>query len=500
MATKRGAGNGPARRKSVATETLEHLVEAQRNRIEELERINEMHVRAEELSRQERLDADRMREAQERLQSLSERERRDAEEVIRAQETLRELSEHERREAEDVIKAQQKLQALSDNERREADKLLAAHDRIEMLTVTEIKQRDAILAAMLEMNAKINFLQSVDELLDYTLSEAVRLFQAYRGFIARYDGAEIKAIARSGFACDFDPDRILADILSGKTVVGMYAKLTREGRTVGIIYLEKTAGGDGFTHIDHEFLGILASQLSVGFNNALLFNRLRQQNRELRRMMMLKNNFIEHLSTDLQKPLVKLVALLHAAGGVRLDAAIDLSEWLQRTVDKVISISGLQQEVDEMYLHRISIDKMIRDIVSALDPEITRRKLEIIYEFVGDLVPFEGNQDIIYTIMDEVICNAIVYNRNGGTLRILVQQDLQHCHVTVCDIGIGIKSEELDKVFERFYRSGTSYDLYSRGAGLGLYIVRSFIEAYGGRISLSSIPDKGTEVSLEFPV
>ena len=115
-------------------------------------------------------------------------------------------------------------------------------------------------------------------------------------------------------------------------------------------------------------------------------------------------------------------------------------------------------------------------------------------------MPFDGNQDIVATILDEVICNAIVYNREGGTLRIVVQQDLQHCRITVSDTGIGIKSEELDKVFERFYRAGTSYDLYSRGAGLGLYIVRSFIEAYGGRISLSSIYGSGTEVFLEFPM
>lgn len=504
-----------------SVEALKQLLMQQRRRIEELERINEMHDRAEEFSRQERLDAERMLEAREKLQSLSEQERMaaertiraqeglqrlaemelmEADRTIRAQETLHELAEKERRAADATIRAQEELQHLAESERLQAEELLAAHDRIEMLTVSEIKQRDAVLAAILSMNVRINSLQPVDDLLEHTLVEACRLFGASRGFIARYTGANMSPIARTGFVFEADADRILEAILSGRSVVGLHAKLTREGRTIGLVYLERNMDGDGFSTIDSEFLEILASQLSVGFNNSLLYNRLRQQNREFRRMIMLKNNFIEHLSGDLQRPLGKLVDMISGEDCSRHKEAVSLAEWLRRTVNKVISVAALQQEVDEMYLHSIRMDVMIREIVQALQDEIDRRQILVQYEFPEAIKPFDGNQDIIHTIMDEVICNAIVYNRIGGSLRILINQDSQFCHITIADTGIGIRKDDLDKVFERFYRAGTSHDLYNRGAGLGLYIVRNFIEAYGGSISLSSIQEKGTEVSLSFPM
>ncbi|HPH01643.1 MAG TPA: ATP-binding protein [Spirochaetota bacterium] len=502
-------------------ESLRLMIERQNLRIEELERINEMHVRAEELSRQERIDAERMIEARERLQGLSEQERiaaemtiraqegvqrlaeqelRQADKTIKAQETLHEFTEKERLAAEETIRAQEEIQHLASQERLHAEQMLAAHDRIEMLTVSEIKQRDAVLAAILSMNVCMNALQPVDDLLEHTLREACRLFSASRGFIARYTGASMTPIARSGFVYEAEADSILEAILAGRSVVGLHAKLSREGRTIGVLYLERTMDADGFSAIDHEFLEILASQLSVGFNNSMLYHRLRQQNRELRRMIMLKNNFIEHLSSDLQRPLGKLVDLINGEDCSRQQEAINLAEWLRRTVNKVISMAALQNEVDEMYLHSIRMDIMIREIVENLGEEIRKRKLSIQYEFPEEVHPFEGNQDIIHTIMDEVICNAVVYNRDSGSVRIVINQDSQFCHITIMDTGIGIRKEELDKVFERFYRAGTSHDMYNRGAGLGLYIVRNFIETYGGSISLSSIHGKGTEVALAFPM
>lgn len=431
---------------------LEHLLRQQSRRIEELERINEMHDRFGEFSRQERVVADQ---------------------TIRAYEGVRSLAEME---------------------------LMAAHDRIETLTVGEIKQRDAVLAAILSMNVRINSLQPVDDLLEHTLAEACRLFSASRGFIARYAGATMSPIVRSGFLHESDADTILEAILAGRTVVGLHAKLTREGRIIGLVYIERNKDKGGFSEVDREFLEILASQLSVGFNNSLLYNRLRQQNRELRRMIMLRSNFIEHLSADLQRPLGKLVEMLSGEDTSRYQEASSLADWLHKAVNKVISVVALQQEVDEMYLHSIHMDDLIREIVQSLQDEIGKRQLTVEYDFPDEIKVFDGNRDIIHTIMDEVICNAIVYNKPKGNLRIVIEQDSQFCHVTVVDSGIGICKDDLGKIFERFYRAGSSPGLYNRGAGLGLYIVRNFIEAYGGSISLSSVLDKGTEVSLLFPM
>jgi signal transduction histidine kinase len=268
---------------------------------------------------------------------------------------------------------------------------------------------------------------------------------------------------------------------------------------VGAIILERAAGGMPFSQVDMDFLEILASQASAALNNSLLFNRVRMQNRELKRMIMLKNSFFEHLSRDLRRPLEELKALLSRHSPEATAEAAETADRLTRSVDRIMSIPALQKEANEMYLHHIQVEEIVREIIAHLQAEIEARSLTVAIETPRPLPPFDGNREILNTILDEVICNAIVYNREGGTVRVLLEQCEQDLLIVVEDNGIGIKEEERDRVFDRFYRSLSSYESHKVGAGLGLYIVRNFVEAYGGSIRLEGRDGGGTLVRIRLP-
>ncbi len=96
--------------------------------------------------------------------------------------------------------------------------------------------------------------------------------------------------------------------------------------------------------------------------------------------------------------------------------------------------------------------------------------------------------------------NAIKYNRPGGRVTISTEVRDRYAFLEVSDTGIGIAAEHLPHLGERFYRVDKSRSREAGGSGLGLSIARSIAEAHGGALTLSSMPDQGTEVTLKLPL
>ena len=492
---------------------LEKLVGEQKQLIDHLDKVNQMHVEAEELSRQERLAADQMLSARQRLQELAEVERREADRIIVAQQELHKLTVQERQEAADINSALMEVQALSVQERQESEDQLRARTQLEDLSVEEIRQRDGILEEILNIGRQINRLLPEGELFRLILVSAMERLGADRGAVMIQNGSRQEIRFSRGFGKSPDESSILAAIRaaqirrqggpgaapSGK-LTAIVSTLTRESRPVGALFLELEKEDSCFRRMDLEFLDLFAAQASLALSNAQLYDSIRSRNRELRRALMLKNNFIEHLSDDLRKPLSKLHSLFEKEDALDRKEAEKITGWLMRVLDRVLSIAALNQENEEMFSHRISIVDIANVIFSNLEQEI--KKLDLTTEVTtrGTIPAFEGNRDIFNTILDELICNAVVYNRPGGFVRVVVSSEGHRLKISISDNGIGIKRSDKSKVFNRFYRSEASYHHYSRGAGLGLYIVRSFVENYGGSIALTSEKDCGTEVVISLPV
>lgn len=494
-------------------EALERMVLEQQQLIEHLDKVNQMHVQAEELSRQERLSADKVLHAQEQLQELAARERMEADRMILAQKELHALTERERREAADINRALLEVQELSTRERIESEGYLEAHQRVKEMTIEEIRQRDAVLEAILDISKQINKLLPEGELFSLILSSAMERLAADAGAVVVFGDEAPRIRLARGFPEDIVEAAIIArarvaqnerqggpGAARGEMHMHLVSCLTRESRPTGLIYLEKRDPDNCFRNLDQEFLDLFASHASMACNNAALFNRVQDQNRELKRALMLKNNFIDHLADDIRKPLSKLAGMVEKLPeGKTRNQAVDLAGWLVRALDRVLSVAALNQESEEMFSHRISVVQLANEILANLAPEIKRLKLTTEVVADGAVPDLEGNRDIYNTILDEVLCNAVVYNRKGGHVSVRVSARDQRLFIQVKDSGVGIKKSEIKKVFDRFYRSEHSYDQYPRGAGLGLFIVRSFIENYGGTISLNSSEGVGTEILIEIP-
>ena len=113
-------------------------------------------------------------------------------------------------------------------------------------------------------------------------------------------------------------------------------------------------------------------------------------------------------------------------------------------------------------------------------------------------VPALGRPEAVAAVLDQLLENAVKYSPAGGPVEVAVRADRGAAVLTVSDRGRGIAEEDLDRVFDRFYRSGAAAS-GPGGAGLGLWIVRRTVEAQGGQVTAARRPEGGTVVSVRLP-
>ena len=103
-------------------------------------------------------------------------------------------------------------------------------------------------------------------------------------------------------------------------------------------------------------------------------------------------------------------------------------------------------------------------------------------------------------MLANLIGNAVKFTPAGGHVRVGLEPTSEGARFTVADDGVGIDPDELEHVFDRFYRGTRMPEERASGSGLGLAIVRSIVDMHGGRVAITSRPDAGTTVEIDLPV
>lgn len=115
-------------------------------------------------------------------------------------------------------------------------------------------------------------------------------------------------------------------------------------------------------------------------------------------------------------------------------------------------------------------------------------------------VAVEADPDMIHQVLYNLIDNAVKFTQEGGQITASVLSDSEKVIVRIRNTGLGVSSEEINRIFERFYKVDKSRSFDVKGAGLGLYIVKSIIEMHGGQITAKSEEGKYTEFIFWLPL
>ena len=148
---------------------------------------------------------------------------------------------------------------------------------------------------------------------------------------------------------------------------------------------------------------------------------------------------------------------------------------------------------EELDLYYIALD-----VANQLEDVADKRNINI--DVKGKSATFMGIKPVIQEIVYNLCDNAIKYNYDNGKVTINVDSAPQYISITVEDTGIGIPEDQQERIFERFYRVDKSHSREVGGTGLGLSIVKHGVKLHNGRINIDSKPEKGTKISITFPV
>jgi two-component system sensor histidine kinase KdpD len=269
-------------------------------------------------------------------------------------------------------------------------------------------------------------------------------------------------------------------------------------RAVGTLYTPD--GSDTSVAVRHRFLPALAALLAVATDRDRL-EREALDAEALRRSDLVKTALLRAVSHDLRSPLTGVRTAvgalrntsLHLSDEDRADLldtiAVD-SERLQRLVGDLLDLSRLEAGGAAPEQDVWSLDDLVRESVAALG---ARSRVEVVGE--APLVNVDAVQ--IQRVLANLIENALKYSGEDGHVLVRITATRKEAIVRVVDQGPGLPEDDLERVFEPFYRR--SGDARS-GPGLGLAIARGFAAANGGRVWAESRPGQGATFALALPV
>ncbi len=274
---------------------------------------------------------------------------------------------------------------------------------------------------------------------------------------------------------------VVAALASIGLAVLLARMLVRPLREVGAA-ARRIADGDYAARVPREGPEEIAS-LADSFNQMAM--SLEEQER-------MRRDFIANAAHELRTPLTNLQGYLEALRDGVIVADRATYESLHEEADRLVRLSRSLDALAEgdaadspPELEAIDLAAAVRSAVDLAQPALDRAGLRVTVDAPASL-PARANADHLAQVLANLLSNAVRYTPSGGTVSVRVERHPDDLLVTIANSGESIPPEDLDRVFERFYRVEKSRDRARGGAGIGLAIVKQLVEAGGGRVGAES--------------
>jgi signal transduction histidine kinase len=222
----------------------------------------------------------------------------------------------------------------------------------------------------------------------------------------------------------------------------------------------------------------------------------------------LRRDFVVNASHELKTPVTAIQTLGEAIAVTLADDPARVAPLIKRLNGESERLARLVRDLLDLRrlevagpLERVPVDlaEVIRLVVAELLPRAEGRDITIDVD-VPDSAPVAGIPADLEAVVKNLVSNAVKYNRDGGSVHITLRTQDAARVMRVTDTGIGMRQQDLPRVFERFYRVDTARSRATGGTGLGLSIVRHAVERHGGHVHVESALGEGSTFTVTLPI
>jgi signal transduction histidine kinase len=235
---------------------------------------------------------------------------------------------------------------------------------------------------------------------------------------------------------------------------------------------------------------------------------LKERNQALVDAEKLRNDFVHHVSYELRSPLTNIIGFIQlltegSVGPLNTKQReytgyiSQSSSALLAIINDILDLASIDTDAMELDITDVDIAETIRAAAEGVQDRLAESELHLQIVVVDNVGMFHADAKRLRQILFNLLSNAIGFSSPGQTVTLAALRREGEIVFKVSDQGRGIPAEILDRVFDRFqtHTIGSRH----RGVGLGLSIVRSFVELHGGRVLIDSVPGEGTTVTCIFP-
>jgi len=223
----------------------------------------------------------------------------------------------------------------------------------------------------------------------------------------------------------------------------------------------------------------------------------------------LKSDFVSTVSHEFKSPLTSIrhMAEMLQAGSVPsderrsryYDVLVEQSSRLSSLVTNILDLARLEEGKKEFQFETTNIGALVCDLVSTTQQRVGHEGVVVEAHIEDSLPSVRADRSAISQAVSNLVENAIQYSSDEKKVNVRVSTDAGFVTVVVEDFGVGIPENEIDKVFDRFYRGGHPLTRSVKGSGLGLTLVKEIVEAHSGSVSVESELGRGSRFFVTLP-
>jgi len=184
---------------------------------------------------------------------------------------------------------------------------------------------------------------------------------------------------------------------------------------------------------------------------------------------------------------------------VMIDRSLERIKGMRHLILDLLDLTRVESGKAKRNITEIDLVLVARTAMDTMRPYAIQRDVKLSLHNQGPMV-IQGDAEEMEIIFNNLISNAIKYNRDGGSVDFTLEPHEGCMQIKVVDTGIGMSNEEIEKIFDDFVRIKNDKTKNITGSGLGLSIVKKLIDNYNGKIEVSSIPDQGTTFNVRLPI